>query len=32
MKQRPLIYYTENQKSLMWDRWQKGDFRSILSE
>ncbi len=25
MKQRPRIYYTETDKSLMWDRWQKGD-------
>jgi IS30 family transposase len=25
MKYRPRIYYTETQKSLMWDRWQKGD-------
>ena len=25
MKQRPRIYYTEEQKSLMWDRWQLGD-------
>ena len=25
MKQRPRIYYTDNQKALMWDRWQKGD-------
>lgn len=25
MKQRPRIYYTESQKVLMWDRWQKGD-------
>ena len=25
MKQRPRIYYTESQKALMWDRWQKGD-------
>ena len=25
MKQRPRIYYTEAQKSLMWERWQKGD-------
>lgn len=25
MKQRPRIYYSETQKSLMWDRWQKGD-------
>ena len=25
MKQRPRIYYTECQKALMWERWQKGD-------
>ncbi len=25
MKQRPRIYYTETDKLLMWDRWQKGD-------
>lgn len=25
MKQRPRIYYTEKQKSLMWDRWQKAE-------
>ena len=25
MKYRPRIYYTETQKTLMWDRWQKGD-------
>jgi IS30 family transposase len=25
MKQRPRIYYTETQKALMWDHWQKGD-------
>jgi IS30 family transposase len=25
MKQRPRIYYTESQRSLMWERWQKGD-------
>ena len=24
MKQRPRIYYTEADKALMWDRWQKG--------
>ena len=23
MKQRPGIYYTEEQKSLIWDRWQR---------
>ena len=27
MKQRPRIYYTESQKALMRDRWQKGDFK-----
>ena len=25
MKQRPKTYYTEEQKSLTWDRWQKGE-------
>jgi len=25
MKQRPRIYYTETDKGLMWDRWQKGE-------
>jgi IS30 family transposase len=25
MKQRPRIYYTEADKSLMWDRWQEGE-------
>src|SRR6267154_457072 len=25
MKQRPRIYYTEGQKALMWERWQKGE-------
>ncbi len=25
MKYRPRIYYTEEQKALMWDRWQKGE-------
>ena len=25
MKQRRRIYYTESQKAIMWDRWQKGD-------
>ena len=23
MKQRPRIYYTEEQKAMMWDRWQQ---------
>ncbi len=25
MKQRARIYYTDTDKALMWDRWQKGD-------
>src|SRR5450432_3245737 len=25
MKQRTRIYYTESQKALMWERWQKGE-------
>ncbi|MEA3123847.1 MAG: hypothetical protein QOD67_866, partial [Caballeronia sp.] len=25
MKQRRRIYYTETQKGLMWERWQKGE-------
>lgn len=25
MNQRPRIYYTEDQKALMWERWQKGE-------
>ena len=25
MKRRPKIYYTEEQKALMWDRWKKGE-------
>lgn len=25
MKRRPRIYYTEEQKALMWDRWKQGD-------
>ena len=25
MKQRTRIYYTEQQKAVMWDRWKKGD-------
>jgi IS30 family transposase len=25
MNQRPRIYYTEGQKALMWERWQKGE-------
>jgi len=25
MKQRPRIYYSESQKAIMWERWQKGE-------
>jgi len=25
MERRPRIYYTENQKALMWERWRKGE-------
>jgi len=25
MNQRPRIYYTENQKAIMWERWRKGE-------
>jgi IS30 family transposase len=25
MKQRPKIFYSEGQKAMMWDRWQRGD-------
>jgi hypothetical protein len=25
MKQRPRIYYSEAQKAMMWDRWQRGE-------
>jgi hypothetical protein len=25
MKNRTRMYYSESQKALMWDRWQKGD-------
>jgi len=30
MKMRPRIYYTEEQKALMWDRWQKGESLSSI--
>jgi IS30 family transposase len=31
MKQRPRIYYTEEQKALMWDRWQQGESLSAIA-
>lgn len=32
MKQRPRIYYTENDKALMWDRWRKGDSLQAIAQ
>ena len=32
MKQRPRIHYTESQKALMWDRWQKGDSLAQIAQ
>jgi hypothetical protein len=31
MKQRLRIYYTEAQKALMWDRWQKGESMASIA-
>jgi hypothetical protein len=31
MKQRRRIYYTEAQKALMWDRWQKGESLAAIA-
>ena len=31
MKQRQRIYYTEAQKALMWDRWQKGESMASIA-
>ncbi len=31
MKYRTRIYYTEEQKALMWDRWQKGDSLHVIA-
>jgi IS30 family transposase len=31
MKQRPRIYYTEEQKALMWERWQKGESLNAIA-
>ena len=30
MKQRPRIYYSDAQKALMWDRWQKGESMNAI--
>ena len=32
MKQRSRIYYTESQKALMWDRWQKGESMNEIAK
>lgn len=32
MKQRPRIYYTEAQKALMWDRWQRGETLHAIAQ
>ena len=32
MKRRPRIYYTESQKALMWERWQKGEFLQQIAQ
>ena len=32
MKYRPRIYYTEEQKALMWDRWQKGESLESIAQ
>jgi len=31
MKQRARIYYTETDKALMWDRWEKGESLSSIA-
>ena len=31
MKQRPRIYYSSEQRNLMWDRWQKGDSMHVIA-
>jgi hypothetical protein len=32
MKYRPRIYYTETDKALMWDRWQKGESLQSIAQ
>ncbi len=32
MKQRPRIYYSESQRAIMWDRWQKGESLQQIAE
>ena len=30
-KQRPRIYYSSEQRNLMWDRWQAGDSMHVIA-
>jgi IS30 family transposase len=32
MKRRAMIYYTDEQKALMWERWQKGDSLQTIAQ
>ena len=32
MKYRPRIHYTETDKALMWDRWQKGESLQSIAQ
>ena len=32
MKRKPRIYYTDNQKALMWERWRLGDALQKIAE
>ena len=32
MKYRTRIYYTEEQKALMWDHWQRGDSLATIAQ
>ena len=32
MKHRQMIYYTETDKALMWDRWQKGESLQTIAQ
>jgi len=32
MKRRPRIYYTQSQRALMWERWQKGESLEKIAE
>ena len=32
MKQRPRIYYTDSQKTLMWERWRRGESQQQIAQ